>query len=164
MARKFPVVLMLSLVTLAVLAVSCNANSLQDNDLNHGDYKHLEPAIQTWIDSSKDELAEDIGNRITDEMPVLSGIASEVIKKVADVFISGLMEGEITTSENTDNTNDDCTARIRFYFPIDIDVEVMKNKITKESSVTVDYLVQMRDNTVVDSRIDLESLKMETLP
>jgi len=144
----------LTLVTIVMsfallLQPSCGRGN---NDEHSSEFKSFEPAVEAWVDQYLDEISDDIGVLVTIDLPIARDIASEAVKKA--VFQN--LQWKITEVE-AHRSGQGYAVRVRFTFPLKVDLPVF----SKEYKIQADYVLHVRDGSVVDSDIDLDSFQME---
>ena len=154
MKRLLPfVVLVMSLACFLQFA-GCGGetNGTGDADSIPETEECLESAVETWINSHLDSISEEIGTLVTGDLPIAKGLAAGAVKTA----LLASLQWEIGEVEALEGKQEQI-ARVRLTFPLELKLVV----ISEEHRIQVDYVLRIRDCTVVDSYLDLDSFHME---
>ncbi len=144
---------LLVLCTLLLQSVGCGGGNNDTINCDSKDYppelKPFVPIVEAWIYDYIDEISDEIGALVTANLPVARDIASAVVKKA----ITKNLQCKIIEAEAR-QSGQEHDVRVRLAFPLEFDLPKLP---TKAYNIEVDYILRVREGSVVDSNIDLDS-------
>ena len=154
MKRLLPFVALVLLLAILLQSAGCGGETTDTTDSEGvpGTEECLESAVETWINSYLGEISEEIGALVTGDLPIARDVAAGAVKKALLAYL----EWEVVEVEELEGGQEQI-ARVRLTFPLELKLVV----ISEEHRIQVDYVLRVRDCTVSDSYLDLDSFHIE---
>ena len=144
---------LLSLV-LTLLLVGCIG---QEDEMPGSRYEEFEPIVEEWVEDYVDEISEEMGNRVTFNIPGVKDLAGQAIK---DGLGDDLQWNIVEVKRNTSTHENFVRIRLSRTFTIDVDIKIAS--LSKAYIIELDYILNVKDNVVKDFDIDLDSFTYRT--
>ena len=116
-------------------------------------HEEIEQAAHKWVDENVDELAEQIGPLLTGNLPFISDVASDLIKR----GLLGWLEVNVLHHDALEGRHR-YFARVELSFPVEVKVPLIGEK---RYSVSVQYDFIIENEEVTDADIDTTSFRWE---
>ncbi len=113
----------------------------------------VETAMADWLPDNADEIADELGPKVTMDLPIARDIATEAIRTA----LLTRYELSVQHVEDTEGT-DAYSARVGITFPIRLKLPLLGEK---EYLVSVAYDVTVKDGDVTESGLDASSVEVK---
>ena len=144
----------LSILSLVTPLSSCIS---EEKEKPKEQYEYFEPIAEEWVHDYIDEISEEMGNRVTLNIPGLKDLAGQVIK---DGLGDDLQWYIVTVERNTSTNENFVRVRLSRTFTIDVDIKIPN--LSKAYTIELDYILNVKDDVVKDFDIDLDSFSHRT--